>query len=220
MARGGVVLRLLATGWAGLFVQGCFIASKPPSPPPFVSVPGTSVTGTASWYGPGFNGHRTSSGAIYNQEDLSAASTLFPLGTWLMVTNLANGRTVKVVVNDHGPYVKGRDLDLSHRAALVLGIIKPGTARVRMHVLSTPAGGPVLGPRYFVQVGSFSDPQKAQRLRRRLGRYYHDVEVIEAASNASRHYRVRMGMFTDRASAEARALTVTHIGLHPLIISE
>jgi rare lipoprotein A len=220
MARGGISLRLLATGLAGVLIEGCFSARNPPVPAPRISVPTTSMIGVASWYGPGFNGHRTSSGAIYNQENLSAASTVFPLGTRLMVTNLANGRRVKVVVNDHGPYVKGRDLDLSHRAAVLLGMLKPGTARVRMVVLSTPAGGPVLGRRYFVQVGSFSDPKKARRLRERLGRYYDDVQVIEATSEANRYYRVQMGMFTDRASAQERALTVTHIGLHPLIISE
>jgi rare lipoprotein A len=157
---------------------------------------------------------------IYNQDDLSAASTLFPLGTKLTVTNLTNGSSVEVLVNDHGPYVDGRDLDLSHRAALVLGIVKSGTAPVRMEVLSTPPGGPPLGPRYFVQVGSFADPANARRLGERLGRDYDDVRIIETTSEANRYYRVRMGMFMDRISAEQRALTVSRVGLHPVIITE
>jgi len=136
------------------------------------------------------------------------------------VTNLANGRSVEVLVNDHGPYIDGRDLDLSRRAALVLGIVKPGIARVRMDVLSTPPGGPSLGPRYFVQVGSFTDPANARRVGEQLGRYYDDVSIVEATFEANRYYRVRMGMFIDRANAEQRALTVSHIGLQPVIITE
>jgi rare lipoprotein A len=201
----------------GLLVEGCFSQRVPP--PPAVST-GRTISGTASWYGPGFNGHRTSSGTIYNQEDLSAASTLFPLGTQLRVTNVLNGRSVEVLVNDHGPYVRGRDLDLSHRAAVVLGIVKPGTALVRMQVMSTPPGGPMFGQRYFVQVGSFSDPANAERLSERLRRYYSDVRIIEATSEANRYYRVRLGMFIDRTSAEQRALSVSRIGLSPVIIAE
>jgi rare lipoprotein A len=67
-------------------------AARPPAPLPVPSVTTSSLVGVASWYGPGFNGHRTSSGEVYNQEDLTAASTLFPLGTRIMVTNLSNGR--------------------------------------------------------------------------------------------------------------------------------
>lgn len=209
----------LAIILAGLFIEGCF-AQPLPTPSPAASNTRRSITGTASWYGPGFHGRRTSSGSVYNQEDLSAASMLFPLGTQLMVTNLANGQSVEVLVNDHGPYVNGRDLDLSHRAADVLGIIKPGVARVRMDVVSAPAGGPVFGPRYFVQVGSFTEAANAQRLTALLERYYDDVRIVEATSEASRCYRVRMGMFADRASAEQRALTVSRLGLRPVIITE
>src|SRR5579859_4272255 len=110
-----------------------------PAPPPIAPAYGASVIGIASWYGPGFDGHRTSSGAIYDQEGLTAASVIFPLGTRLRVTNLTNDHRVEVTVNDHGPYVKGRGLDLSHRAAQQLGMIGRGTARVRMDVLETPA---------------------------------------------------------------------------------
>jgi rare lipoprotein A len=111
-------------------------------------------------------------------------------------------------------------LDLSRRAAQVIGIVKPGIARVRMDVLRTPPGGPPFGPRYFVQVGSFTDPANAERLREELGQYYNDVRIVEAASEANRYYRVRMGLFTDRNAAEQRALMVTQVGFRPVIISE
>ena len=212
----GVRARLFAPIIAAIMLAGCFAQH----PPPAVIAPGNGVTGTASWYGPGFNGHRTSSGSVYNQDDLSAASTLFPLGTRLQVTNLTNDRSVEVLVNDHGPYVHGRDLDLSRRAAMILGIIRPGTAPVRMVALSTPPGGPTLGPRYFVQVGSYTDPVNAQRVGEQLGHYYGDVRIVETTFEANRYYRVRMGMFMDRATAEERARTVSRIGLRPVIITE
>jgi rare lipoprotein A len=179
-----------------------------------------AVVGVASWYGPGFNGHRTSSGEIYDQEDLTAASIVFPLGTRLLVTDLSDSRSVEVTVNDHGPYVKGRELDLSARAARVLGMIGPGTARVRMEVLSSPPGGPALGERYFVQLGSFADPGNAQRLRERLAAYFPDVQVVPAQGSESRYYRVRMGAFMNRREATERATRVSGFGYPVVIIIE
>src|SRR5260370_6804022 len=141
-------------------------AARPPAPLPPTPIPRSSLVGVASWYGPGFNGQRTSSGEVYNQEDLTAASTLFPLGTRAMVTNLSNGRAVEVAINDHGPYAKGRMIDLSYRAARVLGMIGPGTARVRMDVLSTPPDSAAMVGReaYFIQSRPSSIPQNTLRL--------------------------------------------------------
>jgi rare lipoprotein A len=192
-------------------------ASLPPTP-----IPTSSLVGVASWYGPGFNGHRTSSGEVYNQEDLTAASTLFPLGTRIMVTNLSNGRAVEVAINDHGPYAKGRMIDLSYRAARVLGMIGPGTARVRMDVLSTPVNGATLVGReaYFVQVGSFSYAANAERLRARLSAYYPDVRIDPVEAGAGRFYRVRMGGFPSQREAEERARSASQVGLPVVIVEE
>ena len=89
---------------------------------------------------------------------MTAACNSFTLGSHVMVTNLDNGRAVQVRINDHGPYVKGRKIDLSHQAAQTLGIVRPGTARVRIDVLSQPKGTRQVGTpiRYYVQLGSFS----------------------------------------------------------------
>src|SRR5512142_1997040 len=88
-------------------------------PPAKVTLPkspggGPGQTGIASWYGPGFYGKATASGSIYGQEDLTAAHQTLPLGTHLLVTNLQNGSTIQVTVNDRGPFAKGRILDLSY----------------------------------------------------------------------------------------------------------
>ena len=202
-------------------VSGCATQTTPaPPPPPSASAPRPALTGIASWYGPGFNGHRTSSGEIYNQDSLTAASTLFPLGTRLLVTSLLDGRSVEVTINDHGPYVKGRAIDLSAHAARVLGMVGPGTCRVRMEVLSSPPGGPPLGQRYFVQIGSFSDPVNASRVEREFAARYTDVEVQEAQGSEARYYRVRMGAFMSRQAAQERAAQISELGYPIVIITE
>jgi rare lipoprotein A len=138
----------------------------------------------------------------------------------LLVTNLANNRAVEVIVNDHGPYVKGRQIDLSHKAASILGVIGPGTARVRMDVLATPAGGPAIGERFFVQVGSFADSSNARRMQEQLAASYPDVRIETAEAGASTYYRVRMGAFMNRNDAESRAARVASVGYSAVIITE
>lgn len=208
-----------------ILISGAGCAARE-TPPPVAALPPTAVAthpsavGIASWYGPGFDGHRTSSGEIYNQNDLTAASILFPLGTRLLVINLENGRSVEVTVNDHGPYVKDRGIDLSERAGRVLGIIGPGTARVRMEVLRTPPGGPALGQRYFVQLGSFADRQNARRLGQRFASHYPDIHIEEARGTESPYYRVRMGAFMNRRAAEERAASLSGLGYPIVIVTE
>ena len=180
------------------------------------------MTGVASWYGPGFDGHRTASGEVYNQEDLTAASTVIPLGSRVIVTNLDNGRAVQVRINDHGPYVKGRKIDLSHEAARSLGIIRPGTAHVRVDVLSQPEGTRRIGTpiRYYCQVGSYSQKSNANRVSCRLAEYYHDVKIDQVNAGTRCFYRVRMGSFATRDEARERADASAHLGYPIVIVSE
>lgn len=95
--------------------------------------------GEASWYGPGFHGRKTASGERFNQHGLTAAHRKLPLGTKAKVTNLDNGRSVEVKINDRGPYVRGRIIDLSKAAAERLGMKEAGTSPVRLEV-TKPAG--------------------------------------------------------------------------------
>jgi rare lipoprotein A len=182
----------------------------------------SSLMGVASWYGPGFDGHRTASGEVYNQEELTAASTVIPLGSHVMVTNLDNGRSVEVRINDHGPYVKGRKIDLSHEAARTLGIVTPGTARVRIDVLSQPEGTRPAGTpiRYYVQVGSYSQQTNAQRVSSKLSAYYRDVRIDQVNAGARSFYRVRMGSFASRDEARERANDSARFGYPIVIVSE
>lgn len=108
----------------------------PRRPPPIVD---GVQTGTASWYGPGFHGNRTANGEVFDQYELTAAHPSLPLGSRAIVTNLDNGRSVEVRVNDRGPFVGGRVIDLSYAAARVIGMVGSGIAPVRIEVL---AAGP------------------------------------------------------------------------------
>lgn len=92
--------------------------------------------GEASWYGPGFHGKLTSTGEVYNQHSLTAAHRTLPAGSKVRVTNLDNGKSVTVKINDRGPYIKGRILDLSRKAAKALGIVDKGKAEVKIEMLS------------------------------------------------------------------------------------
>ncbi|HZC45144.1 MAG TPA: septal ring lytic transglycosylase RlpA family protein [Candidatus Acidoferrum sp.] len=197
---------------------------SPPTPAPAARPTLTpQVVGMASWYGPGFHGHHNAEGGVYDQEDLTAASIEFPIGSRVMVTNLDNGRSVEVTITDRGPFMKGRKIDLSHKAARMIGMIDPGTARVRIALISKPPGTRDVGAplRYWVQIGSFSDQQNAEHVRVRLASSYPDVQVVDVLDAARRrYYRVRMGAFATRSAAEARASDSARFGLPIMIVTE
>jgi rare lipoprotein A (peptidoglycan hydrolase) len=120
-------------------VAGCSAQpARPLSAVPQASPIGSGHLTLASWYGPGFNGQRTSSGEIFQVNRLTAASRTLPIGSQMRVTNLNNGRSVVVRINDHGPYVHGRGIDLSEGAARQIGLMRTGVARVRLTSFDEP----------------------------------------------------------------------------------
>jgi rare lipoprotein A len=177
-------------------------------------------TGIASWYGPGFHGKATASGAIYNQNDLTAAHQTLPLGSRVMVTNLDNGRATELLINDRGPFAKGRIIDLSYAAAEALGMIGPGTIPVRVDVLESPKK--ILFVRasldYTLQLGSFAQLENAQNLRDRLAKSYADVTIIPLQAKDATYYRVQLGNFSNRADAEERARQVSQAGFSVIVM--
>lgn len=118
-------------------VSGCSLATRPVPPAPFPER-GQNETGIASWYGPGFHGRTTANGETYDMEAMTAAHLTLAFGTVVRVDNLDNGRSIRVRINDRGPYVDGRIIDLSRRAARELGMLEAGIARVRVTVVETP----------------------------------------------------------------------------------
>ena len=149
-----------------------------------------------------------------------------------MVTNLANGRSVDVRINDRGPFVDGRAIDLSYAAARVLRMVGPGTARVRIEVLASstrvaersatlvpPPPRDLPAVRYLVQVASLSDSARAEHLRRVLGTRFPDAHVAPLETTESRYYRVVIGPYPLRVVAVARGEMVNRLG-YPAVITE
>ena len=121
-----------------LLAAGCGGKKHVKLPPPIPAKEGWTQEGTASWYGRPYHGRRTSNGERYDMNKISAAHKRLPFDTWVRVTNLKNKKTVDVRINDRGPFVKGRIIDLSRAAAKKIDMIGPGTARVRIKVVAMP----------------------------------------------------------------------------------
>jgi rare lipoprotein A len=127
----------LVAAFAGLaLLAGC--ARVVPTGPSAPSVPGGEEVGMASWYGSGHQGRRTASGEVFDMNQLTAAHRTLPFGTRVLVTNRDTSQSAEVRINDRGPFVKGRILDVSYAAARLLGAVGPGTIPVRVRVLSLP----------------------------------------------------------------------------------
>ncbi|MEZ5465887.1 MAG: septal ring lytic transglycosylase RlpA family protein [Lysobacteraceae bacterium] len=171
--------------------------------------------GVASWYGKKFHGRPTSSFEPYDMYAFTAAHKTLPLPTYVRVTNLENQRSVVLRVNDRGPFVADRIIDLSYAAAMRLGVVERGTAMVEVRALdvSDPdhPGVPEPAPestvtaapaRIWLQLGSFSDRRNAERLQRQLQARFGGEPVIQAASlNGRRLFRVRMGPWEHASDA-------------------
>jgi rare lipoprotein A len=179
--------------------------------------------GIASWYGRDFHGKRTSGGETYDMHDMTAAHKTLPIPTWVEVTNLENGKSVVVKVNDRGPFVDDRIIDLSYRAAQDLDMVRNGTARVQVRALANPNAAPLtttaaatperngfsiiseaqadtLDPRdlreeqLFIQVGAFGDSDNAVKLVARLRRGgIPNSFIVSAVEAQGQIHRVRVG---------------------------
>jgi rare lipoprotein A len=195
-----------------ILAAGC---SRLPRP----SEPGVE-TGVASWYGPEFHGRPTSSGEIFDMNDMTAAHRTLPFGTYVMVTDLATDRSVVVRINDRGPFKRGRTIDLSYAAGRVLGLLGPGTARVRIEVLKgfRPATGEAPSSAVWIQVGAFSVQENAYALKRRLDAAYEGVVVSRLQTAGGAYFRVRVK--ADRTTVKDLARRLAGEGFSVIIVRE
>ncbi len=177
---------------------------------PLASARGYVRQGTASWYGSKFHGRRTSSGERYDMFAMTAAHPLLPLPSWVRVTNLENGKSVVVKVNDRGPFLHNRIIDLSYMAAYKLDIAGHGTGRVEVRVVEAQGAADVddggqSGEEILIQVGAYTLRENARTMHQLLQRAgYQVAPLVDNLHGGERWvYRVRVGPFPSREQADA-----------------
>jgi len=200
-------------------LTGCASRTAPPrEEPPGPPSPGWTEQGIASWYGgrDGFEGKPTASGEIYDSSLLTAAHRELPLGSIVDVTSLDNGKTVRVRINDRGPFVFGRVIDLSRAAAVEIGLLGPGVGSVRLTVVTPAAPEEIVSPtgRWAVQVGSFADRLRAERHAERV-RGTGRAVFLEPYRGLS---RVKVGPFDGRKEAELELAALEDLGFEGIVV--
>lgn len=210
---------------AAAFLASCAVREVPPAPPVNAAhslapaaVPGYREvyreTGTASWYGNEFHGRKTASGEIFDMYGISAAHRTLPLGTTIRVTNLDNYKSIKVRVNDRGPFARSRVLELSYGAAKELGFVAQGTARVKVEALE-----PVQDPgQYTVLAAVFTEAENARMLKDRLSKKFEVTSIVPFESNVGKFFRVRVGAYASEEKAELIAGKLMLEGLEPIVV--
>lgn len=159
-----------------------------------------SESGTASWYGEKFHGHETSNGEIYDMYSMTAAHKTLPLPSYVAVENTDTGKKIIVRVNDRGPFHEGRVIDLSYAAAGKLGMLKTGTAPVKVTLIKVPKPANDrdwqhrMRHQYFVQLSAMSDQQKAMQYADQYGKQFGMPTHVRQSGNM---YRIRLGPFYD-----------------------
>lgn len=218
---------------AALAGGGCG-SSRGPEPPRVR--PGKIDRGIASWYGPKFHGRRTANGEVYDMHGLTAAHRSLPFGTWVEVTNLDNGRRVLVRINDRGPFIRGRVLDVSFGAAQELDMVHAGLARVEMRIAAPrqvareaarvelarqeirqpePGGGERPSTHaYLVQVAALSSMYRAELLQEELSASYPQTAI---RSDGVWH-RVQIGPYDGRGQAEEVVRALERMGYAALVV--
>jgi rare lipoprotein A len=176
-----------------------------PPPRPVPAVIGNTETGVASWYGHPYHGRQAADGEIYDMETMVAAHRTLPFNTWVRVTNLSNSKTCDVRIIDRGPFVDGRIIDLSHKAAQIIDLIGPGVSQVRLEIIKAPVNpeAAIFG----VQVGVFAFRENADRTMRNMETRYGTAQVI-ARQGLSTTWRVVVGRENTSDNAEALAVRI------------
>ena len=192
---------------------------------------GFRQNGVASWYGREFHGKKTSNGEFYDMHAMTAAHKTLPLGTYVRVHNLENNRSTVVRINDRGPFVHGRIIDLSYAAADDIGIVDSGTARVEVVALgkAVSAGGTAPAYRaedyshgnFTFQVGAFLNRDNAERQMRQLEQRYKNAHIIVYDRGDQIFYRVRVGRFSTLEEAVQHEEILIRDGFpDPMLVAE
>lgn len=196
-----------------ILLEACYMPPRAPEPGGSISGIRTEnliryETGLASWYGEDFDGKPTASGEIYDMYKVSAAHKTLPLGTHVLVKNESNGRTLEVVINDRGPFIHGRIIDLSYKAAEKLDSVEDGVVPVTLYLFNR-----VTEHCFAVQVGAFAVKANATAYAANLsGEFTHSARVVKRGNL----YKVLLGKFPSEGAASAFGRT---LGLDFFVVS-
>jgi rare lipoprotein A len=178
---------------------------------------GATEQGIASWYGHPYHGRRAANGEIYDMEKLTAAHRTMPFNTWVRVTNLSNHRAVDVRIQDRGPFVNGRIIDLSRAAARQIEMIGPGTTKVRITIIRPPADIQRQPELYAVQVGAFRERRRAETLEAQMKDRFGTARLVERAVEPP-IWRVLVGEEETPDQAEGLAARIRSSGAPAFVV--
>ena len=203
----GFALIALAAMFVTMLLAGCSHRPAHVNTPLAPARLGTTETGVASWYGFPYHGRRAASGEVYDMVQLTAAHRTLPFQTWVEVTNLSNGKQVDVRINDRGPFVKGRIVDLSQAAARNIDMLRAGTTRVRLKVIAPP---PHIEPREPITVTTTpaTNPPAAPQLVPDSAAPALPPVAPPAPSPHTDRFAVQAGAFADRDRADSLRATL------------
>jgi rare lipoprotein A len=180
----------------------CHRAQPNHLPPPIPARIGAVETGVASWYGHPYHGRRTSNGEIYDMNQMTAAHLRLPFDTWVRVTNTRNGEQAEVRINDRGPFIKNRVIDLSREAARRVGMLGPGTDLVRIEIIPPPLMAKVSEPAPAAAPGVEAPQPRGASLPSTPAPMPPPSPVATAACPAQPYYAIQVGSFRDEENAE------------------
>jgi rare lipoprotein A len=177
--------------------------------------------GIASWYGPGFHGRKTATGEIFDMYEMTAAHKTLPIPSYAQVTNLENNKTVVVRINDRGPYIGDRLLDLSYAAAKKLGIQHEGTGKVEIKAITPLQALPHIqktaesqNKKVYLQVGSFGSERKALRLQGKIASNdLPEPSIVTFKHKKNTSYKVQMGPIKSTENAKDLSLQLAKLGI-------
>jgi rare lipoprotein A len=214
------VRRLVFVACTLMFLSACGAKKVQVRIPGSIPAPVSSndLEGIASYYAEPYHGRKTANGETFDTyNELTAAHRTLPFNTVVRVTNKDNGREVQVRINDRGPFIDGRVIDLSLRAAREIDMVRAGIAPVRLTILGTRPVTQSSYNVYAVQVGAFENERAAEELRQRLERKYAGVSV-QSYSGERTLYRVRIGREMDIATAQRLASELQEEDLEPFVV--
>ena len=177
--------------------------------------------GVASWYGPGFHGKKTATGEIFDMYAMTAAHKTLPIPSYAQVTNLENNLSIIVRINDRGPFVRNREMDLSYAAAKHLNMEQDGTGKIEIKTLSPSQALPQLqqiaatqDQLVYLQVGSFGSAKKAMKLKNKIAAYHlPEPDIRPSTYKKSTLYKVQMGPIDSTATANQLNEELAKIGI-------